>query len=155
MRRFGFVIFIILAVFAVPVYAQDQGLQQLDDAWTKAFVAGNVEAVVALYAADAVMYPPDSMEARGTKAIKASYAAFLNANKVQDFKMLDQKYETKGDLSYGSSRWTMTVVPKAGGEGKPVNMEGRASSVAKKIGGKWLYILDHASVPVPPPPTIR
>jgi ketosteroid isomerase-like protein len=41
------------------------------------------------------------------------------------------------------------VVPKAGGD--PIPMKGRASVVTKKIGGKWLYLVDHASVPLPPP----
>jgi len=40
----------------------------------------------------------------------------------------------------------VTAVPKAGGAA--VVMKGRATV---KIGGKWLYVVDHASVPVPPP----
>jgi ketosteroid isomerase-like protein len=43
----------------------------------------------------------------------------------------------------------LTVVPKAGGEAIPTS---RATVVVKKIGGKWLYVVDHASVPLPPPP---
>jgi len=30
-------------------------------------------------------------------------------------------------------------------------MKGRATVVVKKIGGKWQYVVDHASVPLPPP----
>jgi len=45
----------------------------------------------------------------------------------------------------------MTVVPKGGGE--PMVMKGRATVIVKKIGGKWLYTVDHASVPLPPPPS--
>jgi ketosteroid isomerase-like protein len=41
------------------------------------------------------------------------------------------------------------ALPKAGGEAIP--MKGRATVVVKKIGGKWLYTVDHASVPLPPP----
>ena len=31
-------------------------------------------------------------------------------------------------------------------------MSVRVTAVARKIGGKWLYVIDHASVPMPPPP---
>jgi hypothetical protein len=30
-------------------------------------------------------------------------------------------------------------------------MEGRYTAVGKKIGGKWYYVADHASAPLPPP----
>jgi hypothetical protein len=42
------------------------------------------------------------------------------------------------------------MAPQAGGD--PVVMEGRYIEVAKRIGGKWLFVADHASVPLPPPP---
>jgi hypothetical protein len=42
------------------------------------------------------------------------------------------------------------MVPKAGGD--PVTLEGRFLEVARKIGGKWYYVVDHASAPLPPPP---
>jgi hypothetical protein len=31
-------------------------------------------------------------------------------------------------------------------------MEGRYTSVAVRKNGKWMYVVDHASVPMPPPP---
>jgi len=44
------------------------------------------------------------------------------------------------------------MVPKAGGD--PITMKGRFVEVCRKIGGKWLYVIDHASVPMemPAPP---
>jgi ketosteroid isomerase-like protein len=43
----------------------------------------------------------------------------------------------------------MTVEPKAGGAAQ--TMEGRFTSVAVRKGGKWMYVVDHASAPMPPP----
>ena len=50
----------------------------------KAANAGDVEGLVALYAPDAVLYAPDSMEARGTAAIRALYTAMFAANTVSN-----------------------------------------------------------------------
>ena len=105
---------------------------------------------MALYAPNAVMYPPDAMEAKGKDAIRAIYKGFLDTMTIRDAKLTDTHYETHGDTGLAYGHWMLTVVPKTGGD--PVQMEGRFSSVAKKIGGKWLYVVDHASAPLPPPP---
>ena len=70
--------------------------------------------------------------------------------KVEDAKVLPTKYEAHGDTSVAWGRWTQKMTPKSGGD--PVSMEGRFTPVAKKIGGKWYYVVDHASAPLPAPP---
>ena len=126
------------------------GAKVVDDAFTKAFIANDLAAIVALYAPDAKLYPPDAVVATAA-GIRESYAGLFANLTVKDFKMVDAAYETSGTLSVGSGRFTMTAVPKKGGA--PVTLEGRFTSVAKKIGGKWLYISDHASFnPAPPAP---
>jgi len=132
--------------FAAPA---EDGLRIVDQAWLKAALANDLEGIVALYAPDARMYPPDSMEAKGKEAIRASWKAFLDPMTIKKVTLSDEMYTTSGDLSAGAGRWTIVAAPKAGGP--EVTMEGRATSVARKIDGKWLYILDHASVPIPPP----
>ena len=62
----------VVAATTLPVRAQEQGCKVLDDAWTKAANAGDVDALVALYAPDAVLYTPEAMEARGTAAIRTA-----------------------------------------------------------------------------------
>jgi uncharacterized protein (TIGR02246 family) len=138
---------------ATSAAAADHGAKTLDDAWVKAINANDLEAVVALYADDATMYPPDQMEAKGKEAIRANYAALLGANTVKDAKMLDARYETSGNFSMGWGHATLTVVPKAGGD--PQTMEVRFTAIAVKRGGKWLYVNDHASAPLPPPPPAK
>jgi ketosteroid isomerase-like protein len=89
------------------------------------------------------------MEARGTAAIRKALTGMLAAVTVTDMR-IDATYATTGDTSVGWGHFYMTVTPKGGGA--PQKMEGRATVVAKRIGGKWLYVTDHASVPLPPPP---
>jgi uncharacterized protein (TIGR02246 family) len=138
-------------VAAAPAFAQD-GAKAVDEAWIQAMKAGNVAAVVALYAPDAVLYPPDALEARGTAAIRASYESMLSAVVVNDAS-IDAQYQTAGDMSVGFGKATLTMTPKAGGS--PQTMSVRVTAVARKIGGKWLYVVDHASAPLPPPPPPR
>ena len=137
-----------LLALAVPVVAAEHGAQMVDQAWVKAMKANDLEATLALYAPDAVAYFPDG-DFKGKEAIRKSWTDFLAAFTVKDATS-EGTYETAGDTSLGWGYWSMTVVPKGGGD--PIPMKGRATVVVKKIGGKWLYIVDHASVPLPPPP---
>jgi ketosteroid isomerase-like protein len=136
-----------LLVVCVPAGAAEHGAQIVDQAWVKAMKANDLEATMALYAPEAVAYFPDG-DFKGKPAVRKSWTDFLAAFTVKDATS-EATYETTGDTSVGWGHWTLTVVPKAGGD--PVVMKGRATVVARKIGGKWLYVVDHASVPLPPP----
>jgi uncharacterized protein (TIGR02246 family) len=141
---------ILTALFSTPLFAADSGSQALDNAFVKAVKAGDIEAVVGLYASDATLYPPGEMAAKGRDAIRAVWGGFLSANTVTECRLSETGYRTTGDTSIGWGRFSMTVQPKAGGA--PFTLEGRFSDVAVRKGGKWHYILDHASAPLPPPP---
>jgi ketosteroid isomerase-like protein len=133
--------------WVAPVTAAEQGAQVADQGWVKAMKANDLEATVALCAPDAVAYYPDG-EYKGKDAIRKSWTDFLAAFTVKDATS-EGTYETTGDTSLGWGHWSLTAVPKAGGAA--VVMKGRATVIVKKIGGKWLYVVDHASVPLPPP----
>lgn len=137
-----------LLAVAVPAVAAEHGAQMVDQAWVKAMKANDLEATLALYAPDSVAYFPDG-DFKGKQAIRKSWTDFLATFTVKDASS-EGTDETTGDTSVGWGFWSLTVVPKGGGE--PIPMKGRATVVVKKIGGKWLYVVDHASVPLPPPP---
>jgi len=138
-----------LLAVAVPVVAGEHAAQLVDQAWVKAMKANDLEATMALYAPDAVGYFPDG-DFKGKQAIRKSWTDFLAMFTVKDATS-EGTYETTGDTSLGWGLWSLTVVPKGGGD--PIAMKGRATVVVRKIGGKWLYVVDHASVPLPPPPS--
>jgi uncharacterized protein (TIGR02246 family) len=138
-----------VVAMSTHAFAQTHGAKTVDDAWIAAAKAGDVNALVALYAPDAVLYMPDSKEARGTAAIRKAYEDMLGAMKVTEVS-IDSQYQTVAGLSVGYGTATLTMVPKAGGA--PQTMTARVTAAAAMINGKWLYIVDHASVPVGPPP---
>jgi uncharacterized protein (TIGR02246 family) len=143
--------FLVCALALVPLAAaaEEAGAKAVDMAWAKGMKANDLEAVVVCYAPDAVMWLPDAAEAKGIKAIRDTYTGFFAAYSIADVAFPGAVYQTSGDLSAGWGDFTLTLQPKKGGD--PVVMKGRFTEVAKKIGGKWLYVADHASADPPPP----
>ena len=140
----------------IPAQGEDQkaaarvsGSQAVDEAWTKAILANDLDAVVACYAPDAVFWGPGDPEAKGEKAIRANYAGVLKENTVKDARLSDTHYRTVGKMSTGWGHYSLTLAPKAGGA--PVTLTGRFTNVAAEKDGKWVYTADHASAEPPPP----
>ena len=119
------------------------GSRSVDEAWRKAALANDADALTACYAPAAVLWQPNGPEAKGRAAIHDAYKAFLDAYSIADASLSDAHYETRGDLSTGWGHFALTLKPKAGGD--EVHMTGRFTDVCQKVGGRWLYVADHAS----------
>ena len=119
------------------------GAQSVDEAWRKAITANDLDALMQVYSKDAVMWLPGAPEAKGTEAIRKSYADLLAANTVTGANFSNTHYETSGNLSVGWGDFALNLSPKAGGS--PVSLSGRFSVIARKENGKWSYVVDHAS----------
>ena len=153
MKRIPISLWLLAGVFTllpVAALAADDGAKATDAAWMKAMKANDIEAVLACYAPEAVMWFPNAPEARGSKAIRDIYAGYFDAYTVSTVMIANSAYETSGDLSAGWGSFLLTLQPKKGGD--PVVMKGRFTDVAKRVGGKWLYVADHASATPPPAP---
>jgi uncharacterized protein (TIGR02246 family) len=135
-------------LFAVSVFGQT--IKDLDNAWKKAAMAGDVEGLVKLYAPTAITYMPDEMRAKGTDEIRASFQKFLGASTVTEMTLTQDFESSSGNLAASSGTFSMTVTPKGGGAAQ--TMQGRYSSIAVRKGGKWMYVSDHASLPIPAEP---
>lgn len=152
--RFPLVLALALLFVAVSSVVSAQvpiGAKAVDEAWRKAMIANDVDAVMSNYAKDAVMWLPDAPGATGLEAIRNSYVGLLNANRVTGATFANTHYQNSGNLSVGWGDFTLTLAPKAGG--RPVTMSGRFSVIAKKENSKWVYVVDHASAhPAAPAP---
>lgn len=126
------------------------GAQALDDKFMELVAKGDSREIAKLFSTKAVLHPEDGAEVSGRDAIEARYKKFFDANTVKQFKYLQRVYDTRRKASVGWGRWTMTTVPKAGGE--PVTREGRFTSFVAQRGGKLAYDYVHFSLPVLPPP---
>jgi len=140
---FAVVLLLGALVVTAPADAAQSGAQIVDAAWIAAVKANDIGAVMKCYAPDAVMWLPNAPSARGAKAIRAAYEGLLSANTVKDATLSDVTYRTVGNTSVAWGRFSLTLAPKAGGD--PVVMTGRFTEAAERRGGRWVYIVDHAS----------
>jgi len=124
--------------------------QALQDGFLDAMRAGDVDGMAACYAADATNFGLDTMVGTGPDAVRADWSKFFKNFTVTAVTLSDKHREISGDLSSAWGLFTLTATPVGGGE--PMVMSGRYTDVSKNFNGKWLYVADHASVPLPPPP---
>ena len=133
----------LIVTFSLPCRAAETGAQAVDSLWIKAMKANDLEAVLKTYAPDAVVWLPQVKEARGEKEIRSAYEGLLSANTVKDVVLSETGYRTIGKVSVGWGRFSLTLAPKSGGT--PVVMTGRYTDIAERRGGRWVYVVDHAS----------
>lgn len=131
------------ASFAVAQSKDDGGLKALDAKWRTAMLAGDLDAVVACYAENAVMRDPHGTEQQGRAAIRASYKEWLDASKIDQVTFSGTRYETSGNLACAWGNVTIAMTPKAGGA--PTTMEAYFTTIGKREKGQWAYVVDHVS----------
>ena len=149
MKRFG--TFLILLLAAWPLAATGNagntpatavsaaaGVQQLNDAFLKALAAGDIDGIMKLYAADAVLFPPGEKVAKGQEEIRFKWNKLIEANKISETGLKDAKYVGSPTVSAGWGDVSMHLEPKNGKQ--PKTIQGRFSTVAEKRNGKWSYV---------------
>jgi uncharacterized protein (TIGR02246 family) len=143
---------LVLVCLAAPAFADDAAdARAQGTAFVRAWDAGDVKATLALYADDArVIWPGQGDEVKGKAAIEAlllrTFKMFPKSGlvlKAQDTIPLGNGYIA--NLGY----WDQTV---PGPDGTPAVFRVRTTEILKREGGKLLYVVDHASIGLPPPP---
>jgi uncharacterized protein (TIGR02246 family) len=131
-----------LALLALPVMAADAPASAVA-CWQPAFEAGNAEAVAQCYAPDAVFWLPGAPIMRGHAAIRAGYENFFAGTRIKSAMLVEL-----GKVAHGneSSSWgNFTVVSVSKKDGRESTEHGRYTDVSRKIDGRWVYLVDHAS----------
>ena len=115
------------------------GLRAADDAWMKAYNAGELDNVVALYDGNAVIYPPGIAPVRGRDALKEFFTGDMAGFAKTGLTIMisgTTDNGVSGDMGWSSGSWA--VKDKAGA----IVDTGWFFSVSKKVKGKWLYVRD-------------
>ena len=142
----------LLTLLASPTLAAKAG-DSAQACWQPAFEAGDAEAASKCYAPDAVFWLPGAPMMKGRDAIREGYAGFFAAVTIKSVKLVELGHSTRGDEA--SSWGTFSIVSVAKADGKEATEVGRYTDVSRKIAGRWLYVVDHASddpAPTPAPP---
>jgi uncharacterized protein (TIGR02246 family) len=123
----------------------------VNDAFTKAFEACDIPAVMELYENDAVViWPGEGDFALGKPAFETIVKAYCSAPSKPSIKVVSSDARAVGlehIIHFGRLDVTMT-----GPDGKPATLRLRTSELLHKSHGKWRYEVDHASAGLPQPP---
>jgi uncharacterized protein (TIGR02246 family) len=131
--------------------ADDAAIRTVSPAWATAYNAGDADALVALYAEDAVVNPPGVPAASGHAAIREYFVKDVDAAKAAGvvFNLTTSDVGVSGDLGWESG--TFTVTDKSGATIET----GKYVSLFQKRDGKWLLFRDiwnSDTAPVAPAP---
>jgi ketosteroid isomerase-like protein len=132
---------LVTAPLALPahVHPDAKGLAKLDDDWSKAAVAKDVERVASFYADDAIAYPPNEPMASGKAAAKKVWAAYF-ADPTFAISWKTEHAEVAGELGYTSGPYESSF---KGPDGKTVSEKGKYVCVwRKQKDGGWKAIHD-------------
>lgn len=113
------------------------------DCFLAGMKANDADAVSMCYAEDAVMWFPGGPMVKGRAAIREGYAGYLASVVIRDATLDAMGEEATGDARVAWGTFTVAMEDKAT---HAVTVErGRYTDVQKKIDGRWLYTVDHAS----------
>jgi ketosteroid isomerase-like protein len=126
---------------AVDTAGLAAALTRLDEAWSQAAVARNVDSVAAFYAEDATAYPPDAPAAVGFAAAKKVWAdAFADSSYHVSWKTTHADASKGGDIGYTTGTYEESF---NGPGGKRVTDKGKYVCIwSKQPDGTWKAIRD-------------
>jgi ketosteroid isomerase-like protein len=129
------------AAAAAPLTDADLAAMRANDsAFAAAATAGNVDGVVATYAADASLLPPNAPRVNGADAIRGFWGGFMAAYDLK-MEVVGDEAEGRGDLAYVVGRYRFTATPKD--KGAAMQDAGKFVEVYKRqADGSWKYAVD-------------
>lgn len=139
-----------LAFAATPVRAGEHdpraAFEAGSDAWISAYNAGDPEPMLALYAEDAVVFPPGHGAVQGHAALRDFLVSEMAASKEAGlrFTIAHTGGGSSGDLGWHSG--TFAVIA-AGGDTMGT---GKFLEIWERRDGKWLMIRDAWNTDAPP-----
>jgi len=134
---------------AKPTGKNEAEILELYNRWAKAFEAGDVDAIMAVYAPGPTLVAYDivpPLQYKGSDAYRKDYVEFL----AQYDGPVHVEYRDMRIFSSGNVGFIHTLERFSGKlkNGQPSDLWLRATSGVVKINGKWIIVHDHISVPV-------
>jgi uncharacterized protein (TIGR02246 family) len=114
--------------------ADEKAIRALDKQWAQAAMDKNLDKVVAPYAEDASMLPPNAPIATGAQQIRAVWKQFFSDPNIASINFEPTKIVVSkaGDMAYDIG-WTEVKLKL----GNPSTLRGKFVVTWRKIAGKW------------------
>jgi uncharacterized protein (TIGR02246 family) len=117
----------------------EQAIRDLDEQWSKAAEAKDVDKTVSFYSDDAVVMPPNAPRATTKEAIRTIWKDLLTDASIS-WKTKEVEVARSGDLAYSSGTYEVTLNDPTG---TPVKDRGKYLEVWKKqADGTWKCVMD-------------
>jgi len=107
-------------------------------AFAAAASSGNVDGMLAFYADDAILLPPNAPMFRGKDAIRQFWSGFASLGAINAQLITDDVLQS-GDLAAETGHFDLTITPKGGA---PIKDNGKFLVVWKRINGEWRIVRD-------------
>jgi uncharacterized protein (TIGR02246 family) len=139
-RRIAVCLVALALALPLPVFAQAGGadlraqIEKVDQAWQKAYNAGDAAAVTALYTQDAKVMAPGAEPASGTAAIQAFFTKDVALGAKNTLTQGD--VVGFGDFALETGGWVANAA-----DGKHLD-HGPYMTLYKKVGGGWKIYRD-------------
>lgn len=114
--------------------ADANAIKNVAETYRKASVDGDVKALMALYAEDAIEFPPNEPMLKGKASIEAFYRRQMEKAKLISLEFTHLDTRASGDIGYDVGAYRQTLKPASGGE---VKDSGHYTVIVKKVGGEW------------------
>lgn len=138
------------AAAAICLGADEQTIRDLDEQWSKAASAKDIDKTVSFYSKDAVVMPPNAPSATTAEAIRTLWKDFLTDRTIS-WNTTKVDVAKSGDTAYTSGSYKVTMTD-AGGE--TTKDRGKYLVIWKKqTDGTWKCVMDiwNSDLPAAPP----
>jgi ketosteroid isomerase-like protein len=119
---------------AAEATAGAKEIRDVAEKYRKASLAGDIPAVMALYADNAIEMPPNQPLLKGKADIGAYYRKRMKEAKLTGLTLTHLDTYASGDVGYLVGASTQTAKPAAGGE---VKDSGHYTVIMRKMAGVW------------------
>jgi uncharacterized protein (TIGR02246 family) len=128
----------------------DQTIRDLEDQWSKAASAKDVEKVVSFYANGAIVLPPNAPAASTKDAIRQFWTGVFGTPGASiSWRTTNVEVGKSGDMAYASGAYQFTMNDPSG---KPTTEHGKYITVWKRQSdGKWKCAADIWNSDMPAP----
>ena len=136
--------FVLLVVLASPVFAgPEEDALRVVESWAAAFNASDVDAIVALYAPDAMFLGTGSRNVvLKTAEIRQYFERALLTDRPRGAELLSRSVMTLSDGAVVITGLDMTTAVR---DGKTISSPGRVTFVVAKRGAEWKIVHFHRS----------